>query len=523
MKRRVFKIPDAELLCLKRLSPPSSPTPRTLTTSPSFCHRTKSPFYRFVHSSPPAATSSNHLFSDVVKLFLQQFTRQDKININSNIKSKEKQNLIDTVSCLKDKLLQNDDSVFEILESIKNDDNSLFNDGSAFLELLKLLVPSSRKLALEVFNWRRKQAENYTPMSGEEYAKGIMIAGRNKNVDLAVELFDEAKNKRIKTTSMYNALMTAYMYNGLAGNSKSLFQDLKRDVNCRPSVVSYNILLSVFGRLMLVDHMEAALKEMEGSRILPNSTTYNNLIAGYVTAWMWDSMEKTFQMMNAGPVKPDLNTHLLMLRGYAHSGNVERMELTYELIKDHISARELTLIRAMICAYCKSSKPDRVQKIETLMRLIPENEYRPWLNVLLIRVYAEEDRLERMENSINEAFEHRTTISTVGVMRTIVACYFRCNALDRLTDFINRAKYARWRIMRSLYHCKMVMYGSQNRLGEMESVLIEMENCKFARTKKTFWILYKAYWNCGQWHKAEQVAGLMCKHGHGIPLDAYPS
>ncbi|PQM34985.1 pentatricopeptide repeat-containing protein [Prunus yedoensis var. nudiflora] len=136
----------------------------------------------------------------------------------------------------------------------------------------------------------------------EEYAKAIALAGKTKNVELAVELFTEAVNKRIKTTSIYNALMSAYMFNGLAAKCQSLFRDLKREPDCSPTIVTYNILISVFGRLMLVDHMEATLQGLNDLNLSPNLSTYNNLIAGYITAWMWDSMEETFQKMKAGPV-----------------------------------------------------------------------------------------------------------------------------------------------------------------------------------------------------------------------------
>ncbi|TQD94957.1 hypothetical protein C1H46_019388 [Malus baccata] len=248
---------------------------------------------------------------------------------------------------------------------------------------------------LQVFDWRRRQVSSSTSISAEEYAEAIIIAGKAKNVELSLQLFTEAINKRMKTTSIYNALMSAYMFNGHTAKCQSLFRDLKKEPDCHPTIVTYNILISVFGRLMLVDHMEATVRGLKDLGLSPNLSTYNRLIAGYITAWMWNSMEQTFEKMKEGPVSPDISTHLLMLRGYAHSGNLVKMEETYELVKHHIDSKEIPLIRAMICAYCKSSVTDRVEKIHKLMKLIPENEYRPRLNVTLIRVMLKRVALRR--------------------------------------------------------------------------------------------------------------------------------
>ena len=177
----------------------------------------------------------------------------------------------------------------------------------------------------------------------------------------------------------------------------------------------------------------------------------------------------------------------------------------------------------MIWAYCKSSDADKVNKVKALLKLIPEKEYRPWLNVLLIKLYAHENCLEEMDNAINEAFEYETTVTTTGIMRSIIIAYFWSNAIEGLEKLTRHSVFAGWRIGYSLYHSKLVMYGSQKNLSEMQNVLEEMDSVNMHRTKKTLWIMYKAYWSCGQRSLVLKILGQMFKHGHEVPVDAFPS
>ncbi|RYR01227.1 hypothetical protein Ahy_B06g080098 isoform B [Arachis hypogaea] len=363
------------------------------------------------------------------------------------------EDLINKASVLKNQLVLEASDSNRVIEILDENSASLIEShvgGSVLLELLNQL-DSWPSLALQVFDWRREK-KNYgvdSPMSVYEYSKGIKAAGRCKDVHHAVEIFLDAAKKGMRTTSTYNALMSAFMFNGLAKNCHELFCDMKKHAACPPSIGTYNILISLYSRLLLVDHMEETYQAIKESDLQPSENTYNYLIAGYISASMWHDMERVFQMMNRGPVKPNLKTHLLMLRGYGQSGNLEKMEEMYSLVRDHVNKKEIPLIRAMICAYCKSSDSDRVKKVEGLLKLIPQKHYRPWLNALLIKLYSQEDWLEEMEIAINEAFERRTRIASASIMRCVTATYYRCNAIERLETFVKRAECAGWRICRS--------------------------------------------------------------------------
>ncbi|KAG2327612.1 hypothetical protein Bca52824_010340 [Brassica carinata] len=426
--------------------------------------------------------------------FIDKFTRV------STLPSAHHTDLVNRVSILKSELLAMGNSK-EKFESILDQKGkwllTSYRDGAGIVELMDQLFPLPY-LALQVLEWRRMQLDCCIPLTSEEYAKGIKIAGRARDITFAVSLFNEAGKKRSQTASVYNALMSAYMYNGLAEECRSVFRDFTRQTHCAPTVATYNILISVYGRLLMVKNMEAAFQEMQKKRkVSLSSSTYNCLLAGYVTAWEWDKMEATFLEMKNGSVEPDTETYLLMLRGYANSGELGKMDEMYESVKDQVGVNRGPLVRAMICAYCKKAVEGRVEKIESLLSLLSGEEYYPWLN-----------------RRIDEAFERNTCVNKSSIMRAITAAYFRCNEVDSLVSFVKRAESAGWKLCRSLYHCKIMMYGSQKRFEEMEGVVNQMGETNYGLVTKTFAIMCKAYKSHGMESYAEKVMGRMLKHGY---------
>ncbi|KAK9161415.1 hypothetical protein Syun_007756 [Stephania yunnanensis] len=195
-------------------------------------------------------------FPKVISLFTEKATSSSGRLAEEELSSR----LLDLTEELVDNQCDSE-KIGRVLESKVGSLIRSYSNGSAMVELLCLLK-SWPALALEVFNWRRKLAGQDFPMASEEYAKGITIAGRVKNIDLSVDLFTECVSYGTKTISVYNALMGAYMFNGMAEKCQSLFRELKKEADCKPTIVTYNILISVFGRLMMVDHMEATFTRL---------------------------------------------------------------------------------------------------------------------------------------------------------------------------------------------------------------------------------------------------------------------
>ncbi|XP_006654392.1 pentatricopeptide repeat-containing protein At2g30780-like [Oryza brachyantha] len=388
----------------------------------------------------------------------------------------------------------------------------------ASLDLLSLLRHKPQ-LGLAVFSFRRTLSP---PPTLPEFVLAISLASRARDTAAAAALFADASTAYCPDQALYNALMSAYMHSGLADRCVEAFRTLERDPRCGPpNADSYNILIALFGRYLLVDHMEATLRSLDASGHPRTIGTYNAIIAGYLTAWRWEKMESVFNEMASSHVAPDNTTHLLMLRGYAHAGMIYKMELAYERARQDVGEVDIVHIRAMLCAYCKFKHVDRIEKIDELLQKMGPDDYRPWLAVLLIQAYAQEGLLERMEQWIAEALKRNTIVTSVQVLRSIITSYFRCDAVDKLAHFVRQTEEAGWKLCRSLYHCKMVMYGKQHRLPEMHGVLDDMAAFQFDRTKKTFWIMYKAYASCGRWAEANTILGMMGKHGFGFPHDGF--
>ncbi|KAL3524981.1 hypothetical protein ACH5RR_013353, partial [Cinchona calisaya] len=158
-----------------------TPTNNTINPSSSSSCKASASHARLLLEFTPQkpSTTSQSAWPNIAALFLNKWSVPD----DSTVKQDQRQR----VSVLKDELFKYSGDAESIETVLEEKGAPLFRtyyDGSAVVELLK------------VFNWRRKQLDHGASMTTEEYAKGITLAGRLKDVDLAADLFAEAANKK---------------------------------------------------------------------------------------------------------------------------------------------------------------------------------------------------------------------------------------------------------------------------------------------------------------------------------------
>ncbi|MFS7920211.1 putative tetratricopeptide-like helical domain superfamily [Helianthus anomalus] len=122
------------------------------------------------------------------------------------------------------------------------------------------------------------------------------VMGKKGQTRMAMSLFSEIRNSGCRPdTSVYNLLITAHLHSKdkLKALSKALgyFEKMKVTERCKPSIVTYNILLRAFAQAKNVTQVEALFKDLEESICTPYIYTFNGMMDAYGKNRTVDEME----------------------------------------------------------------------------------------------------------------------------------------------------------------------------------------------------------------------------------------
>ncbi|KAF5191530.1 Pentatricopeptide repeat-containing protein [Thalictrum thalictroides] len=100
--------------------------------------------------------------------------------------------------------------------------------------------------------------------------------------------------------------------------------DLMKNLNCKPDLVTYNILLDVLGTSGWIDEMLLVFASIKESSLSPDIISYNTLINNLRKSGRLDLCLVFFREMSETEVDPDLRTYTALIDSFGRSGHVEK-------------------------------------------------------------------------------------------------------------------------------------------------------------------------------------------------------
>ncbi|GMY11277.1 pentatricopeptide repeat-containing protein At4g39620, chloroplastic [Fagus crenata] len=217
---------------------------------------------------------------------------------------------------------------------------------------------------LEVFRWMQKQRW-YVADNGV-YSKLISVMGKKGQTRTAMWLFSEMRNSGCRPdTSVYNALITAHLHT--RDKAKALekalayFEKMKGIELCKPSIVTYNILLRAFAQARNVERVNALFKDLDESIISPDIYTYNGVMDAYGKNGMIREMESVLSSMKRNQCKPDIITFNLLIDSYGKKQEFNKMEQVFKSLLRSKERPTLPTFNSMIINYGKARLREKAE------------------------------------------------------------------------------------------------------------------------------------------------------------------
>ncbi|KAL2644086.1 hypothetical protein R1flu_011673 [Riccia fluitans] len=346
-------------------------------------------------------------------------------------------------------------------------------------------------LALDVFNWKVKKFDGGDP---KEYAKMISTAGRLNQLGMATTLFKEMEGRGIRRTPVTcNALISAYSKNNQTAEAIALFKEMQESADCKPTLVTYNTLISMFSKLSVKD-METYFDASKEAGLFPDRVTYNSMIWGYMRGGLFDKMEEVYgQLVNTG-CKPDPITFSALIIGFSKAGSLEKMESAFHHMQEEGYTINNMIAEIMVEFYAAERQFEKMERIMKIVSNTPGTSCSSMVYGLAIQAYAETGRIEQMEQTIEKMFGSRRLFTTSKVLDSVIAAYAEKHNFEGLEKLLVRVKSLGWLYQLTTFHTLIYEYGRTRLFDKMEDIFEEMSRSTEVRpTAQTYQLLADSY------------------------------
>ncbi|XP_051140470.1 pentatricopeptide repeat-containing protein At4g39620, chloroplastic [Andrographis paniculata] len=341
---------------------------------------------------------------------------------------------------------------------------------------------------LEVFRWMQKQRW-YIADNGV-YSKLISVMGRKGQSRMAMWLFSEMRSSGCKPdTSVYNALITAHLHSRdkskALAKALSYFEKMKGMERCRPSVVTYNIMLRAFAQAKKVDQVDALFKDLDESIIAPDIFTFNGVMDAYGKAGMIREMESVLSRMKSKRIKPDIITFNLLIDAYGRKQEFDKMEQVFKSLLRSKEKPTLPTFNSMITNYGKARLRE---KADLIFEKMVEMGYKPSFITYesLIMMYGYCDCVSRARDIFDEMAESEKE-KKVSTLNAMLDVYCR-NGLPMEADklFVRTRAARLFPIDSSTYKLLYKAYVKADMKELIQKLLVDMDKDGIIPNKRFF-------------------------------------
>ncbi|KAF2320965.1 hypothetical protein GH714_032242 [Hevea brasiliensis] len=393
-------------------------------------------------------------------------------------------------------------------------------------------------LAMSVFEWVRNRKDCELVLNCSVVAVIISMLGKQGKVSAAASLLN---NLRIDGLDLdvyaYTSLITAYASNGRYRDAVLVFRKMEEE-GCKPTLITYNVILNVYGKMGmpwskisgLVEGMKSAgialddytfntlisccrrgslyeeaaqsrrpkeamevLREMESNGFSPSIVTYNSLISAYVRdCLLREAMELKAQMVEKG-IEPDVFTYTTLLSGFEKAGKDESAMRVFEEMRAAGCKPNICTFNALIKMHGNRGKFAEMMKVFEEIKMcncVPDIV--TW-NTLLA-VFGQNG----MDSEVSGVFKEMKRAGFVperDTFNTLISAYSRCGSFEQAMAVYRRMLEAGVAPDLSSYNAVLAALARGGLWEQSEKIFTEMKDVCCKPNELTYCSLLHAYAN----------------------------
>ncbi|KQJ86532.1 pentatricopeptide repeat-containing protein At4g02820, mitochondrial [Brachypodium distachyon] len=237
------------------------------------------------------------------------------------------------------------------------------------------------KHALEICEWMRTQPE--MKLLPGDHAVHLDLVAKVRGLASAEKFFEDVP-ERAKGPSTCNALLHAYVQNGVRDKAEAMLREMA-DAGYLTCALPFNHMMSMYMSSGELEKVPEMIKELRRYTI-PDLVTYNIWLTYCSRKNSVKTAEKVFDLMKDDKVFPDWMTFSLMASIYINAGlHVKGRDALVEMEK-RASRKERTAYSSLLTLYASLSDRgnlDRVwSKMREIFRKFSDTEYKCMLTSL---------------------------------------------------------------------------------------------------------------------------------------------